>query len=128
MTRCGAAGLPYLVGGGIELFFCSPYQRNAGAMRCEATSDRQVDAAPAAGDDRIFFREQLLPENFRHMRSSRMRRGRFAANRKPIAGAKTVKVVVVAPQYYYVPLVRLVGAVREPGASHRGPQQEEVHP
>jgi len=57
-----------------------------------------------------------------------MRRGRFAANRKPIAGAKTVKVVVVVPQYYYVPAGKLVGAVREPGASHRGQQQKEVRP
>jgi len=62
------------------------------------------------------------------MRSSRMRRGPFAANRKPIAGAKTVKVVVVVPQYYYVPAGKLVGAVREPGASHRGQQQKEVRP
>src|SRR6266404_856762 len=103
MTRCGAAGLSYFVGRGIELLLCSPDQRDTGAMRREATSDREVDAPPAAGDDRVFFCEQLLPEHFRHVRSSRMKRGPFAANRKPIAGAKTVKVVVIVQLHYYLP-------------------------
>jgi len=32
-----------------------------------------------------------------------MKRGPFAANRKPIAGAKTVKVVVIVQLHYYLP-------------------------
>jgi ketosteroid isomerase-like protein len=96
MSRCGAAGFSYLVGGRIDLLLCSPYQRDTGAMHREATSDREIDAASATGDDRVFSPEQLLPEYFRHVRSSRIKRGPFAANRKPISGAKTVKVVVVA--------------------------------
>jgi hypothetical protein len=49
-----------------------------------------------------------------------MRRGQLAANRKPIAGAKTVKVVVVVRRYYYLPGKELVNAIRQPGASYHG--------
>jgi len=45
-----------------------------------------------------------------------MKRGSFAANRKPISGVKTVKVVVVVRLHYYLPGEELVGTAREPGS------------
>jgi len=45
-----------------------------------------------------------------------MKRGSFAANRKPISGSKTVKVVVVVRLHYYLPGEELVGTAREPGS------------
>jgi len=60
------------------------------------------------------------------MGSSRMRRGRVAANRKPIAGAKTVKVVVVVPLHYYL-LVRNSSARLARGEFQSG-LNKEAHP
>jgi hypothetical protein len=42
-----------------------------------------------------------------------MRCGIFAANRKPIPGANTVKVVVTVPQHHYLPGRKFLDAVRE---------------
>jgi hypothetical protein len=49
-----------------------------------------------------------------------MKRGLFAANRKPIPGAKTVKVVVVVRLHYYLSGEELLGAVPNRRASLRG--------
>jgi hypothetical protein len=53
------------------------------------------------------------------------KRGLFAANRKPIPGAKTVKVVVVVGLHYYLPGEELVGGARETGELHTAVKQQE---
>jgi hypothetical protein len=51
-----------------------------------------------------------------------------AANRKPIAGARAVKVVANGWLHYYLPGQKLVGAGRKPGSLETWPtKKKEVH-
>jgi len=72
MTGRDATGFPYLAGRRIEFFFRSPDQGYLCAALRETARDREIDSAATPGDNRIFPREQRLPEYFSHVRSNRM--------------------------------------------------------